>query len=99
MPSPDWYSRQRDATHLIIILGNHAQLNVIDKCNIAVIASSIQRGRERAGKREREEQGVNAALSNERETKEEVLQKSCHSLQQRWTLTGVRSDVFAECHF
>lgn len=57
------------------------------------------RERERAGKREREEQGVNAALSNERETKEEVLQKSCHSLQQRWTLTGVRSDVFAECHF
>jgi hypothetical protein len=37
---PSRLSRHRDATHLIIISGDHARMDVIDKCRIAVIASS-----------------------------------------------------------
>lgn len=45
MSLPSWHSRQRAATHLIIIFGNGAQITVIDKCNKAETASSIHEER------------------------------------------------------
>lgn len=46
MSLPSWHSRQRAATHLIIIFGNGAQITVIDKCNKAETAPSIHQERD-----------------------------------------------------
>lgn len=57
MSLPSWHSRQRAATHLIIIFGNGAQITVIDKCNKAETASSTEEERN-----EKNSQVVNALL-------------------------------------